>query len=160
MGKTGWNWKKQEETGRNRKTRWKKTPKVEGNWIILKEFLYFLYFLVRKVYFGVRVILIFANHENKRDTKLYQLSLHSFCFTVSKTVLVFEFRPILGMWALFFKNRSSKVKNENCRMAMFVSLKEASWCTDCNAKNSMDHFWKNETWPSKMYKKNWAIFFF
>ena len=32
-----------------------------------------------------------ANNENKRDKKLYHLSLHSFCFTVSKKVLVFEF---------------------------------------------------------------------
>ena len=45
---------------------------------------------------------------NKRDQKLYHLSLHSFCSTVSKNVFVFEFRPILGMSALFFKNRPSK----------------------------------------------------
>ena len=41
---------------------------------------------------------------NKRDQKLYHLSLHSFCSTVSKNVFVFAFRPILGMSAFFFKN--------------------------------------------------------
>ena len=45
---------------------------------------------------------------NKRDPKLYHLSLHSFCSTVSKIVFVFDFRPILDMWALFFQNRPSK----------------------------------------------------
>ena len=58
--------------------------------------------------YSARVILIFANHENKRNKKLYHLSLHSFCSSVSKIVFVFEFCPILGMWALFLKNRHSK----------------------------------------------------
>ena len=57
---------------------------------------------------GGRVILIFANQENKRDKKLYHLPLHSFCSTVSKKVKFLEFLPILGMWALFVKNRLSK----------------------------------------------------
>ena len=47
------------------------------------------------------------------------------------------------MWALFFKNCPSltKVKNENCWMATFDSLKEASCHTDCNAKNQKSFRW-------------------
>ena len=40
----------------------------------------------------------------------------------------------------------TKVKNINHRIVAFDSFKEASWCTDCNAKKTellvMDHFWK------------------
>ena len=50
-----------------------------------------------------RVMLIFGNHENKGGQKLYHLSLHSFCSTVSKKNV--EFWRILGMRALF----SSKI---------------------------------------------------
>ena len=34
-----------------------------------------------------------------------------------------------------------KSENENCRMATFDSLKEASWCTDCNAENHNSFRW-------------------
>ena len=33
------------------------------------------------------------------------------------------------------------MKNENCRIVTFDSLKEASWCTDCNAKNQNSFGW-------------------
>ena len=33
------------------------------------------------------------------------------------------------------------MKNENCRIVTFDSLKEASWCTDCNAKNQNSFRW-------------------
>ena len=35
----------------------------------------------------------------------------------------------------------TKVKNENLQILMFDSLKEASWCTDCNAKNQNSFCW-------------------
>ena len=54
-----------------------------------------------------------------------------------------------------------KVKNESLQIVMLNSLKEASWCTDCNAKKPelilMNHFWKNET--CKNIQKSWIFFF-
>ena len=52
---------------------------------------------------------------------------------------------------------ATKLKNENCRMATFDSLKEASWRTDCNAKNQNSFRWtifeEKKTWPLKKSKK-------
>ena len=54
------------------------------------------------------MILIFTNCWYTWDQVFYHLSLHSFCSNNPKNVLVFEFRWILGLWAVFFKNCPSK----------------------------------------------------
>ena len=90
--------------------------------------------------FHVREMLICANLGNKRLKALQFVIafIMLYCFQTC-FFLFLKFKAILGMWALFSKTALvrvslTKVKTENPRMATIDSLKEAPWCTNCNAK--------------------------